>query len=312
MKTFSAKPADIEKKWVVIDATGLVVGRLASLVAMRLRGKHKPTYTPHVDDGDNVIIVNAEKIVLTGKKRENKIYRHHTGHIGGIKERTARSILEGKFPQRVVEKAVERMPPRGPLGRVQPGNLCGSRASARGAEPRNARRCRPQPQEYEERVTMAETMQSLDQLSALKPAAAPETPKYVQKLDKQGRAYATGKRKDAVARVWVKPGAGRIVINTREIEIYFARPVLRMLIQQPLVATNRSGQYDVTCTVSGGGLSGQAGAVRHGLSKALMNYEPDLRGALKRGGFLTRDPRVVERKKYGRAKARRSFQFSKR
>jgi small subunit ribosomal protein S9 len=159
---------------------------------------------------------------------------------------------------------------------------------------------------------MAETMQSLDQLSALKPAAAPETPKYIQKLDKQGRAYATGKRKDAVARVWVKPGAGKIVVNTRELDIYFARPVLRMLIQQPLVATNRNGQYDVTCTVSGGGLSGQAGAVRHGLSKALMNFEPDLRGALKRGGFLTRDSRVVERKKYGRAKARRSFQFSKR
>jgi small subunit ribosomal protein S9 len=159
---------------------------------------------------------------------------------------------------------------------------------------------------------VAETIQSLDQLAALKPAAAPETPKYIQRLDKQGRAYATGKRKDAVARVWVKPGAGKIVINTREIDVYFARPVLRMLIQQPLVATNRAGQYDVTCTVSGGGLSGQAGAVRHGLSKALMNFEPDLRGALKRGGFLTRDSRVVERKKYGRAKARRSFQFSKR
>ena len=159
---------------------------------------------------------------------------------------------------------------------------------------------------------MADTMQSLDQLSALKPAAAPETPKYIQKLDKQGRSYATGKRKDAVARVWAKPGAGKIVINTRDVEVYFARPVLRMLIQQPLVATNRNGQYDVTCTVSGGGLSGQAGAVRHGLSKALMNFEPDLRGALKKGGFLTRDSRVVERKKYGRAKARRSFQFSKR
>ena len=159
---------------------------------------------------------------------------------------------------------------------------------------------------------MAETMQSLDQLSTLKPAAAPETPKYVQKLDKQGRAYATGKRKNAVARVWVKPGAGQITVNTRTIEVFFARPVLRMLIQQPLVATNRNGQYDVVCTVSGGGLSGQAGAVRHGLSKALMNFEPDLRGALKRGGFLTRDSRVVERKKYGKAKARRSFQFSKR
>ena len=158
---------------------------------------------------------------------------------------------------------------------------------------------------------MAETMQSLEQLGALKPAA-PEAPKYVQKLDKQGRAYATGKRKNAVARVWLKPGAGQIVINTSPVDTYFARPVLRMLIQQPLVATNRNGQYDVTCTVSGGGLSGQAGAVRHGLSKALLNFEPDLRGALKRGGFLVRDARVVERKKYGKAKARRSFQFSKR
>jgi len=158
---------------------------------------------------------------------------------------------------------------------------------------------------------MAETMQSLDQLATLKPAA-PEAPKYVQKLDKQGRAYATGKRKDAVARVWIKPGPGKIVINERTIEVYFARPVLRMLIQQPLVASNRNGQYDVSCTVSGGGLSGQAGAVRHAISKALTQYEPDLRSVLKRGGFLTRDPRVVERKKYGRAKARRSFQFSKR
>src|SRR3989441_8445736 len=123
MTTYSAKAADIEKKWVLIDASGLVVGRLASIIAMRLRGKHKPTYTPHVDDGDNVIIVNAEKVVLTGKKREQKIYHHHTGYIGGIKERTAKSILEGKFPQRVVEKAVERMLPRGPLARRQLGNL---------------------------------------------------------------------------------------------------------------------------------------------------------------------------------------------
>ena len=158
---------------------------------------------------------------------------------------------------------------------------------------------------------MAETMQSLDQLSTLKPAA-PEAPKYIQKLDKQGRAYATGKRKNAVARVWVKPGKGTITVNTRPVEVFFARPVLRMLIQQPIVAANRTGQYDVICTVSGGGLSGQAGAVRHGLSKALTNFEPDLRSVLKRGGFLTRDSRVVERKKYGRAKARRSFQFSKR
>jgi small subunit ribosomal protein S9 len=158
---------------------------------------------------------------------------------------------------------------------------------------------------------MAESMQSLDQLSQLKPAA-PEAPKYVKKVDKQGRAYATGKRKDAVALVWVKPGSGKILVNTREVEVYFARPVLRMMIQQPLVAAGRGGQYDVICTVAGGGLSGQAGAVRHGISKALTNFEPDLRSVLKKGGFLTRDSRSVERKKYGRAKARKSFQFSKR
>ena len=158
---------------------------------------------------------------------------------------------------------------------------------------------------------MSDTMQSLDQLSQLKPAA-PEAPKYVKKVDKYGRAYATGKRKDAVARVWIKPGAGKITVNTREVEIYFARPVLRMMIQQPLVAAARAGHYDVICTVAGGGLSGQAGAVRHGISKALTNFEPDLRGVLKKGGFLTRDSRTVERKKYGRAKARKSFQFSKR
>ncbi|MCF8478658.1 MAG: 30S ribosomal protein S9 [Pseudolabrys sp.] len=158
---------------------------------------------------------------------------------------------------------------------------------------------------------MSDTIQSMEGLASLKPEA-PEAPTYVQKLDAQGRAYATGKRKNAVARVWIKPGSGKIVVNTRTIEKFFARPVLRMMIQQPLVAANRVTQYDVICTVSGGGLSGQAGAVRHGISKALTYFEPELRGALKRGGFLTRDSRVVERKKYGKAKARRSFQFSKR
>jgi small subunit ribosomal protein S9 len=159
---------------------------------------------------------------------------------------------------------------------------------------------------------MAETIQTLEELSTLKPAAAPQPPKYVQKLDKQGRAYATGKRKDAVARVWIKPGPGKIVVNGRPLETYFARPVLRMILRQPLGITKRVDQYDLTVTVAGGGLSGQAGAVRHGLSKALLAYEPDLRSVLKKEGFLTRDPRVVERKKYGKKKARRSFQFSKR
>ena len=132
------------------------------------------------------------------------------------------------------------------------------------------------------------------------------------KIDDLGRAYATGKRKNAIARVWIKPGAGRITVNGRDWLTYFARPVLRMIINQPFETAQRKDQYDVNCTVVGGGLSGQAGAVRHGISRALLNYEPDLRPTLKAGGFLTRDSRVVERKKYGKAKARRSFQFSKR
>ncbi|PWK67509.1 30S ribosomal protein S9 [Aminobacter sp. AP02] len=155
-------------------------------------------------------------------------------------------------------------------------------------------------------------LSSLAELGTVAAAAQPAAPVHVQKLDKSGRAYATGKRKDAIARVWVKPGTGKIIVNGKEFAAYFARPVLQMILNQPIVAANRVGQYDVIATVVGGGLSGQAGAVRHGISKALTYYEPTLRGVLKKGGFLTRDSRVVERKKYGKAKARRSFQFSKR
>jgi small subunit ribosomal protein S9 len=157
-------------------------------------------------------------------------------------------------------------------------------------------------------------MADLQSLQDLQPpdGTTPAAPVYVQKLDAKGRAYATGKRKNAVARVWVSPGSGRILVNDKAFAEYFARPVLQMIVQQPLAAANRTGQYDIRATVSGGGLSGQAGALRHGLSRALTRYEPELRPVLKKGGFLTRDARVVERKKYGRRKARRSFQFSKR
>lgn len=157
---------------------------------------------------------------------------------------------------------------------------------------------------------MAEVINSLEELAVV--PAVSDAPVYVQKLDKEGRAYATGKRKDAIARVWLKPGSGRMTINGREFETYFARPVLQMILRQPIMAVERRDQYDVVATVKGGGLSGQAGAVRHGISQALAHFEPDLRPVLKKGGFLTRDSRVVERKKYGRAKARKSFQFSKR
>jgi small subunit ribosomal protein S9 len=158
-------------------------------------------------------------------------------------------------------------------------------------------------------------IKSLDDLKSAvtesAPVAAVAAPR-VSVRDALGRSYATGKRKNAVARVWIKPGSGKASINGRDLEVYFARPVLRMILQQPLVIARRLGQYDLIVTVAGGGLSGQAGAVRHGLAKALTHFEPDLRPALKKEGFLTRDSRVVERKKYGKRKARRSFQFSKR
>ncbi len=175
-----------------------------------------------------------------------------------------------------------------------------------------------------------ETVNSLADLGALTSAAptpapvaaatpeapvapsAPATPLRAQEIDAQGRAYATGRRKDAVARVWIKPGSGKVTVNGRDQEVYFARPTLRLVINQPFQISEREGQYDVICTVKGGGLSGQAGAVKHGISQALAKFEPALRSAVKAAGFLTRDSRVVERKKYGRAKARRSFQFSKR
>ncbi|MGD9784111.1 MAG: 30S ribosomal protein S9 [Hyphomicrobiaceae bacterium] len=158
---------------------------------------------------------------------------------------------------------------------------------------------------------MVTETKSLEGLGNLKPQTE-AAPAHVQKLDAHGRAYATGKRKDAVARVWIKPGRGQIIVNDKAYTDYFARPVLQMLLMQPIKAANRADQYDIKVTVAGGGLSGQAGAVRHGISKALTYFEPDLRPVLKKGGFLTRDSRTVERKKYGRAKARRSFQFSKR
>lgn len=155
-------------------------------------------------------------------------------------------------------------------------------------------------------------MADLSALKDIATTAEPAAPVHVKKVDAQGRSYATGKRKDAVARVWVKAGSGKITINGKPFSAYFARPVLQMILQQPIVAAARDGQFDIDATVAGGGLSGQAGAVRHGIAKALTYFEPGLRSVLKRGGFLTRDSRVVERKKYGRAKARRSFQFSKR
>ena len=178
MKTYVAKPGEVEKKWVLIDADGLVVGRLAALIAMRLKGKHKAAYTPHVDAGDNVIVINAEKAVFTGRKTDDKLYQWHTGYPGGIKQRTPRQILEGKFPQRIVEKAVERMLKRGPLQRKLMRNLKvydGDRAPARGAEARAARCQGAQPQECEGMTSMAET-KTFEDLAVLKGERAGDAP----------------------------------------------------------------------------------------------------------------------------------------
>ena len=174
--------------------------------------------------------------------------------------------------------------------------------------------------QQQEAPAPAAAVASTEAVAAAEPTEAPAAPVNVQpeaplreqQLDKHGRAYATGRRKDAIARVWLKPGSGKIVVNGRDQEVYFARPTLRLVINQPFGITDRVGQYDVVATVKGGGLSGQAGAVLHGIAQALSRFEPVLRTAVKREGFLTRDSRVVERKKYGKAKARRSFQFSKR
>ncbi len=250
--TVSLKPADVEKKWVVIDASGLVVGRLASVVAMRLRGKHKAAYTPHVDCGDNVIVINAEKVSFTGRKREQKNYYHHTGFPGGIKERSAKFILEGRFPERIVEKAVERMLPRGPLFRQILGNL----RVYKGAEHPHAAQS-PEALDVAalKGLTVAEVLQSLAQLGDVAKPEQPAAPVHVKKVDAQGRAYATGKRKNAIARVWIKPGSGKVTVNGRDQEIYFARPVLRLVLAQPLQLVDRMTQYDVR--------PGRRGAPRH-------------------------------------------------
>ena len=289
MTTYVAKPGEVEKKWILIDADGLVVGRLAALIATRLKGKHKAIYTPHVDCGDNIIVVNAEKVVFTGNKHDDKIYYRHTGYPGGIKEQTPRQILEGKFPERVVEKAVERMlsarAAAAPAD-AQPQGLQGRRASARGAEPREARRRQAQPQEREglrrwrKKPRSSETSSSSRARPRRADAALPSTSRSstasaapMPPASARTRSPASGSSR----------ARGMITVNDKDFTAYFARPVLQMLLQQPLSAADRNTQYDIMATVMGGGLSGQAGAVRHGISKALTYFEPELRARPQEG-----------------------------
>jgi len=239
MKTFTAKPETVQRDWYVVDADGKTLGRLATELARRLRGKHKAEYTPHVDTGDYIIVLNAEKVAVTGNKRTDKVYYHHTGHIGGIKQATFEEMI-ARRPERVIEIAVKGM-------------------------------------------AMAEN-----------------------------QYYGTGRRKSSAARVFIKPGSGKIVINQRSLEQYFGRETARMVVRQPLELVDMVEKLDLYITVKGGGISGQAGAIRHGITRALMEYDESLRGELRKAGFVTRDARQVERKKVGLRKARRRPQFSKR
>ena len=317
--TAPAKPADVEKKWIVIDAENAVVGRLATFIAMRLRGKHRPDYTPHVDCGDYVVVINADKVKFTGRKLEQKIYYCHTGHPGGIKERTA-----GQDPRRPLPRAragegrrahAAQGKPPGPQAADPPAHLQRRRAPARGPEPRNHRVRRAERQERAERLmtmtpTTAKGFDALQSLSSnprrrrRRPRAQDRRPgprlrhrqaqeRHRPRLDQAGQGQDHHQR----------PRPGDLL-----------RPSGAAHDDRPAAAGHRPRRpvRRRSSRSQGSGLSGQAGAVRHGISKALTYYEPGLRPVLKPHGFLTRDSRVVERKKYGKAKARRSFQFSKR
>ena len=278
MKTFSAKPAEVTHEWFVIDATDKVLGRVASEVALRLRGKHKAIYTPHVDTGDFIVIVNADKIRVTGNKAQDKIYYRHSGYPGGIRGMNFKD-MQARHPGRALEKAVKGMLPKGPLGYAMIKKLkvyAGDSASAH-------------------RSATQETRHSSGRCAMI-----------------GNWNYGTGRRKSSVARVFIKKGTGQILVNGRPVEEYFGRQTSIMVVRQPLLLTANDAAFDVKVNVRGGGETGQAGAVRHGITRALIDYDAALKGELSRAGFVTRDAREVERKKVGLHGARRRKQFSKR
>ena len=269
-----------DRKWHVIDAEGLIVGRLATRVAHVLRGKHKPSFTPNTDCGDHVIIINADKVKFTGKKFGFKQYIRHTGYPGGQRFATPRQMMERK-PHFVLETAVRGMLPKNRLGRQIFNNL----HVYAGTE-----------HQHESQQPQALTISNLFIFN----------PFYMEYIS------ALGRRKTSIARVRITPGSGSITINKKPLEEYFPKGVLRIIVNQPFSTLEKEGQYDVIVNVKGGGITGQAEAIRLGISRALVEIDADNKPPLKAEGFTTRDPRMVERKKYGRRKARRRFQFSKR
>jgi len=277
MSTISAKPAEVVHEWFVIDATDKVLGRVASEVALRLRGKHKAIYTPHVDTGDFIVIINAARIKVTGTKSLDKVYYRHSGYPGGITAVNFRD-MQARHPGRALEKAVKGMLPKGPLGYAM--------------------------------------------IKKLKVYGGPEHPPQRPAAQGAGNSRSramigqwnngTGRRKSSVARVFLKKGSGKITINGKDIQSYFGRETSIMIARQPLALTNHVETFDIRINVYGGGESGQAGAARHGITRALIDYDAALKPALSQAGFVTRDAREVERKKVGLHSARRAKQFSKR
>ena len=281
MSTTLAKPAEVNRTWYILDAEGKPLGRVAAKAAHILRGKHKPTYTPNVDCGDHVIIINCSKAILTGRKLEQKKFYWHTGWIGGLKSISYKDLMANQA-DRAMTIAVNGMLPNNSLGREQIKRLRTYKDAAHKHE-------------------------------AQKPVAYELIRRcFIMYESKVKYYYGTGRRKHSVARVRIYPGSGNVTINGRGIDDYFGLETLKLIVRQPLAVTDNLDKFDIVCTVAGGGVTGQAGAIRHGLSRALLEFDPELRPVLKKAGFLTRDPRMKERKKYGLKAARRAPQFSKR
>ena len=276
MKTFSANADNVKRDWFVVDATNKTLGRLSTEIARRLRGKHKPEYTPHCDTGDYIVVINAQKVAVTGAKLDDKKYHRYTGYIGNLKTTSLKDLL-ATYPERVIEIAVKGMLPKNPLGR-----------------------------------------EMYRKLKVYGGAEHPHTAQQPQALELYGiimtiqQNYGTGRRKTSAARVFLRKGKGAIEVNGKSLEAFFGRETSCMIVRQPLELTQNTEKFDITVTVAGGGITGQAGAIRLGIARALIEYDETLKSQLRKAGFVTRDAREVERKKVGRRKARRGPQYSKR
>src|SRR4029078_8375762 len=279
MRSFVPTAGSVERQWHVIDAEGQVLGRIATEAARLLQGKHKAVYTPYIDTGDHVVIVNAAKVRLTGRKEEQKLYRYHSGYEGGVREERVKEV-RAKQPTRIVEEAVRGMLPKTKMGEAMWRKL---KVYAGADHPHASQK----PKKLKSEVAHLVAATAI-------------------------QYYGTGRRKTSTARVFLRPGNGILTINHKPLEQAFPTEALRTQTKRPLAVTKPADKFDVLATIAGGGIAGQAGALRLGIARALVEYNLELRPQLKKEGFLTRDARIKERKKYGQKGARKRFQFSKR